>query len=244
MESQHIDFISSYCDRWCERCALTDRCSAFACNIAIAMCGDAVEGLELAVGRPKSPEGDDSGPRWEIDESVNAMPSPAEMALFERDEKARDVRIDASPLARMSTVYRRRATAWIAEHRVVLDEHTDPNLHEAFETVSHDAFFIGVKIHRALDGRDRSQRGEEGFDDDPVQNDWNGSAKVALISIERSASAWRRLGKATQSAAATVLADALDVLRRSVLTAFPDAVAFRRPGFDDGPDAGRAGLTS
>jgi len=28
------------------------------------------------------------------------------------------------------------------------------------------------------------------MDDDPVQNDWNGSAKVALISIERSASAW------------------------------------------------------
>ena len=47
-----IDFISSYCDRWCERCAFRDRCSAFACEVAIGMCGDAAEGLELAIGAP------------------------------------------------------------------------------------------------------------------------------------------------------------------------------------------------
>ena len=34
----------------------------------------------------------------------------------------------------------------------------------------------------ALDGRDRFQRDEAECDGNPVQNDWNGSAKVALIS--------------------------------------------------------------
>ena len=50
MDADRIDFISSYCDRWCERCAYTLRCSAFAVQAAIAMCGNAKEGFELALG--------------------------------------------------------------------------------------------------------------------------------------------------------------------------------------------------
>src|SRR6476660_6512605 len=38
--AERIDFISSYCDRWCERCAYTSRCSTYACQVAVAMCGD------------------------------------------------------------------------------------------------------------------------------------------------------------------------------------------------------------
>jgi hypothetical protein len=57
-----FDFISAYCDRWCERCVFTDRCSAFACHAAIEMCGDIADGIELAVGKPRSPE--------EIEESL------------------------------------------------------------------------------------------------------------------------------------------------------------------------------
>ena len=47
MNTDRIDFISAYCDRWCERCAFTDRCSTFACSAAIAMCGDDAAGIEL-----------------------------------------------------------------------------------------------------------------------------------------------------------------------------------------------------
>ena len=51
MRGNYIDFISAYCDRWCERCAFTDRCSAYAVQIATAMCGgDSKAGVELAVG--------------------------------------------------------------------------------------------------------------------------------------------------------------------------------------------------
>src|SRR6185295_363526 len=32
-----IDFISAYCDRWCDRCAYTARCSAYACDVAAGM---------------------------------------------------------------------------------------------------------------------------------------------------------------------------------------------------------------
>ena len=62
MDAERIDFISAYCDRWCERCAFTARCSAYACHIAVDMCGDFAEGLELAVGRPRPEPGDPEEP--------------------------------------------------------------------------------------------------------------------------------------------------------------------------------------
>ena len=52
MTDDRIDFISDYCDRWCARCPFTARCSSYACEVAIAMCGDSKEGFELALGRP------------------------------------------------------------------------------------------------------------------------------------------------------------------------------------------------
>lgn len=45
---ERIDFISAYCDRWCERCAFTLRCSTYAVEVATAMCdGDVRAGPEL-----------------------------------------------------------------------------------------------------------------------------------------------------------------------------------------------------
>ena len=69
-----------------------------------------------------------------------------------------------------------------------------------------DATFVLPKLGRALDGRDRHEQGED-FDDDPVQNDWNGSAKVALISLERSEVAWRVIAQSTGDADPAALAE-------------------------------------
>ena len=67
---------------------------------------------------------------------------------------------------------------------------------KAFEfTICWDAFFIRVPLRRALRGLDRAQSAKERFRDDSIQNDWNGSAKLALISIERSVLSWRLLGR-------------------------------------------------
>jgi hypothetical protein len=72
-------------------------------------------------------------------------------------------------------------------------------------------------------------------DDDPVQNDWNGSAKVALISIGRSAAAWEIIAAVTGDAEAGQLAEEMRSLGRQVQQAFPDAWKFVRPGFDAEP---------
>jgi hypothetical protein len=67
----------------------------------------------------------------------------------------------------------------------------------------------------------------------PIQSDWNGSAKVALISLERSEAAWRVIAEVSRDRqAATVFAIA-SVLRGRVAGEFPDAMAFVRPGFDE-----------
>jgi len=237
MDIGRIDFISAYCDRWCERCAFTNRCSAFACTAAIAMCGDAEEGLELAVGRPRSPEATDGEREWHIPDFDNQLPTDEEMAEFSRLEDARRKRIEATPLSRMAWAFTRRSHQWI-RRRQELDHHTDPIVREAFQIACWDSSLITVKLHRAMDGHDRFERHEEESDDGRIQNDWNGSAKVAILSIRRSLDAWTALANALGDAAAASLADALGHLHRAVIDQFPDAMKFVRPGFDDSDAAG------
>jgi hypothetical protein len=230
-ESDRIGFISSYCDSWCERCAFTMRCSHFAVKMALEMCdGDHAAALELAVGRPARADGrEDEVPEW-LRDLENLEPNEAEAREFERLEAARDERLDASPLTTDAEIIRTLTCDWLESHRSA----AAPQLADAIRIISWDCDLISVKIHRALHGRDEAREGEA-EDDDPVQNDWNGSAKVALISIRRSAGALRAVAAATADPEAAALADRLDVFQADVEREFPDAWRFVRPGFDESP---------
>ncbi|HET7618678.1 MAG TPA: hypothetical protein VFK20_09215 [Vicinamibacterales bacterium] len=230
MDTTRIEFISSYCDRWCERCAYTARCAAFACHVAVAMCGDVAEGYELAVGAPHPVDGEPPGG----EDLPFDLPdiSAEDIAEFEQREAARAARIQASPLIQASAAYAICAHRWLADHQPRLALVGDPLLVEALDVVMYDAAFIGAKLHRALSGRERHED-EENDDVHPVQNDWNGSAKVALISIERSETAWRVIAQASGAATAASLAGALADLEWLVRAEFPHADAFVRPGFDE-----------
>jgi hypothetical protein len=198
------------------------------------MCGDIAAGLELAVGVPHPVDG--KRPRAVGEtlpaQCLNLEPTREEIAEIQREEDARRSRLDAKPITRMARAYMKRSIAWLAQHRERLGLANDPILGEALEIVGWDAYLIGAKVHRALHGRDAWEHGEKDFDD-PVQNDWNGSAKVALISLERSESAWRLLADATEDATAASLADSIGGLRRAVECEFPKAMTFVRPGFDE-----------
>ena len=112
-------------------------------------------------------------------------------------------------------------------------ERADPALAEAIEVAEWDCYFICAKLYRAMSGRDEAQHSQErDQDDDHLQSDWNGSAKVALISIVRSTEAWTLIGHATGDPDASAIADLFAQLRRQVEEAFPDAWKFVRPGFD------------
>lgn len=199
------------------------------------MCdGDLDAAMELAIGRPQPVEGERAPAFTErlLAEIGEVTVSDQEMEEFKKLAKARRARLDRDPLSKMAETYTMRAADWLTDHRERLETHADPILREALEVVGWDASLVGAKIHRALHGRDESRTGEMP-DDDPVQNDWNGSAKVALISLARSETAWRAIGQAVPDERASVFADGLGHLRRALERDFPEAMAFVRPGFDD-----------
>ncbi len=145
----------------------------------------------------------------------------------------RNARVDASPITPATRAYAILAFRWLGEMAEALQQMRDSVVHDALDVIAWDHILIGAKLHRALHGRDAYRNGEGFGDDHPVQNDWNGSAKVALISIERSEAAWRVVASCAPGDAASMMADHLAQLLRDVEREFPRARQFVRPGFDE-----------
>jgi hypothetical protein len=232
MDGDRIDFISEYCDRWCERCAFTGRCSAYAVKVALEMCeGDFEAAIELAVGAPR-PRNEAEGRTGHGERLVDYDPTEQELAAIGREIEDRDERIDQSPLTTDAVVMSTLAGQWLERYRKTLEDHHDRGVREAFEIASWDCHLIGAKLHRALSGHDEADC-DESIDTDPIQNDWNGSAKVALLSMDRSIAAWTTIAVTTADPDASAIAQRLQALLRDVERGFPHARKFVRPGFDE-----------
>jgi hypothetical protein len=233
-QEERIDFISAYCDRWCARCAFTSRCSLFAIEMAEGMCGDLGDAIELAVGAPH-PESNEDAPRpsaaW-IAEMNSSDISDRESEAVARDLDARRTKATESPIGNLAWAWSIVALRWLEARAEQASSGADPLLKEAFEVAIWDPGFIAGKLMRAVEGRLEFQAGGS-VEDDPIQNDWNGTAKVALISIERSEHAWRTIAQATGDETPASLADQLADLRLQVEAEFPKAWQFVRPGFDE-----------
>ena len=198
------------------------------------MCGDVVQGLELAVGRPALvPDGPvhpaDAG--WLADFD-NVEPGPEDQEAAERDAQARRARIDENPVVKAAWAVSMLAYRWLKVKADGLRAAADPVLDEALTIATHDAFLVTVKLTRAVDGRDRFEQGED-RDEGAVQNDWNGSAKVALVCLARSAEAWRVIAQAAGEGTSLEIAEQMEALARDVEEWFPQARQFVRPGFDE-----------
>lgn len=135
----------------------------------------------------------------------------------------------------------------------------DPAVNDAASVVRWYQFFIAVKLMRALSGTsgiDENEFEDEevlsfdfidnpGEDDDDVDLDEvmarssvidaNGSAKIALVAIDRSMAAWSSLQISLPESAEGVkpMLIELEGLRRGVEARFPRARDFIRPGFDE-----------
>jgi hypothetical protein len=233
MSRNYIDFISAYCDSWCERCPLTERCSHFAVQSAEAMCdGDFEAALELALGPARVPGGapEKSIPERMAEVFENFEPSEKELDEMGREMEERRRRIERYPLAEAAIDYTIASLRWLDER----DRYAgidDASVREAVEVIGWDSHLIHVKIMRALNGRDEGAA--LNWFESAIQNDWNGSAKVALISIERSERAWRTIAQALGDETPTVLADTLRRMGEQLTKEFPRAKDFCRPGFDE-----------
>lgn len=112
------------------------------------------------------------------------------------------------------------------------DPHADAaSIEDAVEIIRWYQYQIEVKLLRALHGalEERPAILEE------FPKDSDGSAKVALIAMDRSIAAWGELYRQLPGAQDDILdlLVQLDRLRRKTEQVFPEARAFVRPGFDE-----------
>jgi hypothetical protein len=131
-------------------------------------------------------------------------------------------------------------------------------IQNAVDVIRWYQFFIAAKTFRAVSGTehldletedddifpnfavDDDSEGDEGLDDDAAmarteRMDANGSAKVALVGIDRSISGWRSLQISLPEKEESIkpMLIELESLRRSIESRFPHARDFIRPGLDE-----------
>ena len=252
-DPRFVSGIYNYCDAWCDRCPFTARCLNYAMREKLdeelahrrsddenaefweqmdAKCEEAADAAELF------PEPDEE---WD-DEGFEEYCEQQER----REQEARD-----HPAARAAHRYMNMAGAWLAAHQAESDEALkllaaeppcdpaapDPaegavQLQEALEVIGWYQRLIWVKLMRALREDDDMKELAEEYD---FPKDSDGSAKLALISMDRSLIAWGDVARLLPSAAESVrpIQALLVRLRRLVEETFPDARAFKRAGFDE-----------
>ena len=165
-----------------------------------------------------------------LDEMDEAARSPLPDDVFVKRELRVVAERDA--IDDRAEAYSRRARAWLNTREFDLSsESGDPR-----DVIAWFHMMIHVKAMRALHGL---------AEDDPADRDWppdyDGSAKVALLGIDRSHTAWLDLvevGAASGSEVAPFISD-LVWLRAALERTFPKARAFVRPAFDEPDEVAR-----
>lgn len=243
--------IYNYCDRWCERCTYTSNCFLFATEKQQFPDDDSRditnkkfwEGME-EMFRITFELLEDAAEEFGID------PDQLDTEEIEQNEAEKREMADKNPAARKAHAYLMRVRSWFRESDAVFEEKGEELLKMAelelpkegiekqaagiqdyVEIIRWYQHQIYVKIMRALQGRMDDFLPEE----DPVQTDFNGSAKVALVGVDRSIAAWGGLlqtfpGQEDEILQMLVL---LEQIRKHAEAAFPDARNFVRPGFDE-----------
>jgi hypothetical protein len=235
-DPRFIEGIYNYCDRWCKRCVHKSRCLSYAAEEKMADAGE----LDL-----------ESDAFWRHLESMFEI--ARELILSIAKEEGIDLTELAAPtaiappdnradlfsheLSRAVGEYEALTQSWFEQHPIAMgpafeDESADEG-EEAVQIVRWYQYQIRAKLHRGLHGRERSIREQ----DPTLLGDANGSAKVALIGIDRSIGAWAILNRAYPQASVMTrkILLCLERLRRRVEAQFPSARAFQRPGFDYSP---------
>jgi len=223
--------IYNYCDRWCDRCAFTSHCHVFADRCESEATLD--PNLAAVVNAPQHPSDvAPAPPPWlaQLLEEINdAQAASADETLDHRPPR---VVPEHNEIDRRADAYSRQARNWLNTRepdRTSAD--VDPR-----SVIAWFHMMIHVKAMRALHGL---------ADDDLFDRDWpadhDGSAKVALLGIDRSLRAWLDLvevGAASESDVAPFLND-LEWLRDALERTFPRARTFVRPGFDEPHEVAR-----
>jgi hypothetical protein len=229
-----IDGIFNYCTRRCEVCAFTEQCTLYQSEREYdqrkpdATWQEQVHDSFAETFRLL----EEWCAREGIDFKKIRREADSEEANAELERANEAVRSD--PLQTLAATYTHAAlsiTDAMAPARAV--RRWPANVEAAVDTIAWHAGMLSAKVHRALHGY--AERGLFGAED-PVQNDWNGSAKLARIIVDESKRAWEvvmREGEAPENSPLLELVSLLDQIDRGLSDRFPETMAFLRPGFDD-----------
>jgi hypothetical protein len=249
-DPRFIPGIYNYCDAWCKRCAFTSRCMNYAMGKEMESAGSQSQDSENETFWDKLHE--------TFESAMEGFEEEAEEMDFDIDEEDFDEFLDqeeevreaahSQPCCRTAMRYRDVVDEWFKLHEDLFadkggelefltraDEPGDGSaddvtaIRDCLEVIRWYQLQIWVKLCRAATGTIRAEvDGLEGF-----QEDADGSAKVAILGVERSIAAWATvLTKFPDHEDAIFALGTLKRLLRQVDAAFPNARAFRRPGFD------------
>jgi hypothetical protein len=247
---EFIQSIYNYCDRWCERCPFTSRCLNFAMDSEEfgdqeahdinneAFWQRLTETFQMTLEllhEAAEQEGIDL-------ESIDAEE-------FEEQERLNKELAKNHHCSRAARLYSEMVDDWFDSVQEIFGHEDDepdlevsadqedvepaeaiPDFGEAVEVVRWYQHLIYVKLMRAIRGELDERL--EALDEFPKDSD--GSAKVALIGLDRSIAAWGEIRNLFPHRDNDILDTLvhLEQLRRNVEKAFPEARAFIRPGFD------------
>ncbi|MGD8877612.1 MAG: hypothetical protein PVH75_07655 [Syntrophobacterales bacterium] len=247
---EFIQSIYNYCDRWCERCPFTSRCLNFAMDSEDFGNQEARDINNEAFWQKLSETFQmtlellhEAAEKEGIDlESIDAEE-------FEEQERLNNELAKNHHCSRAAKLYSEMVDDWFDSAQEIFGHEDDePDLEmpedrrdtdpaealsdfgEAVEVVRWYQHLIYVKLMRAI----RGELDERLEPPDEFPKDSDGSAKVALIGLDRSIAAWgeiRNLFPHRDHDILDILVH-LEQLRRNVEKAFPEARAFIRPGFD------------
>ena len=225
-----ISGIYNYCDRWCERCPLTSRCLVYATEQEDSEAPESQDIRNNAFWRKLSvifKETREIVVKWADQAGIDLNATTEEDEV--RHKRKRQL-VDSHPLTKAGKKYANAASDWLREFDQTL-EVTD--VEDAREVIQWYQYQIAVKTMRALSGRREEIEGDPEIADFPQDSD--GSAKVALIGIDRSMAAWRMMQISLPERGESIIPLILQLerLRLRVEHGFPAARNFIRPGFDD-----------
>jgi len=198
---------------------------------------------------------------WAEEMGVDLESAEAEAAIAEPAQQREEAK--EHPLSVSARHYAETVQQWFKDEFAVEENahddmtgkansvEEDINVSDAVEVIRWYQFFIAAKTYRALMGLEDIGDEEVGdieidpFSDDDIEDedvllraaghDSDGSAKIALIAIDRSLSGWRLMQNAlpekTESTVPMLIE--LEKLRRGIEQIFPRARDFVRPGFDE-----------
>ena len=246
-----ISGIYNYCDRWCERCPFTSRCMNFAMTREYS---DDPEASDITNEKFwQSLSEIFKVTREMLEESAEEMGIDLDAIDFEeasRDEAVKDKIVKNHECCRAAQRYYKMVDEFFESEYIpslhvvdksdaentpelpIIDKLDGPaTLDELVEIIFWYHHFIYVKLMRAVRGTLGNTA--EILEDFPKDSD--GSAKVALIAIDRSMAAWGCVTDIFPSHRQQIFSiiQHLDGLRRRVENVFPEARNFVRPGFDE-----------